>query len=110
MDIIWKSLLAAVITAVILIIERSVGPKIAGAIGGIPIVYAISYVLVTYAERDSDKIAGFLRGGVYGAIAAVLFCVLLGILSYKLPDYYWVNFTVSYITCFLLALCLATFA
>ena len=110
MDIIWKSLLASVITAVILLIERYVGPKVAGAIGGIPIVYAISYVLVTYLERDSEKIVGFLRGGVYGALAAIFFCVLLGLLTYKFPEYYWVNFAVSYIACFSLALGLATYA
>ncbi|MDP7247545.1 MAG: hypothetical protein QF741_02885 [Candidatus Peribacteraceae bacterium] len=52
MDILFKSLLAAVVTALILIIEKYAGPRVAGAIGGIPIVFAISYILVTYQLKE----------------------------------------------------------
>ena len=47
MEIVLKSLASAVITAIILLIAKFSGPKLAGAIGGIPIVFAISYVLLT---------------------------------------------------------------
>jgi len=61
MEIILKSLSAAIITAVILIIAKFVGPKLAGAIGGIPIVFAISYILLTIENKGISK--DFLVGG-----------------------------------------------
>jgi len=45
MVIILKSLAAAIITAIILLVTQFVGPRLAGALGGIPIVFAVSYVL-----------------------------------------------------------------
>ena len=60
-DIALKSLLAAVITAIILIIARFSSPALAGAIGGIPIVFAVSYVLLTLENKAIAK--DFLVGG-----------------------------------------------
>lgn len=61
MDIILKSLLSAVITAIILLIAKFFGPKLAGAIGGIPIVFAVSYILITMENKILAK--DFLLGG-----------------------------------------------
>ncbi len=61
MDIILKSLASAVVTAIILVLAKFSGPKLAGAIGGIPIVFAISYVLITLENRSAAK--EFLVGG-----------------------------------------------
>ncbi len=101
MDIILKSLVSAVVTGIILIIAKFVGPKLAGAIGGIPIVFAVSYVLITAGDKTTAN--SFLVGGVYGAIAAVFFSLILILFNNKLPDYHWINFIIAYILCFLLA-------
>lgn len=61
MDIILKSLASAVVTGLILLLAKYSGPRLAGAIGGIPIVFAISYVLVTMEQRDAAR--DFLLGG-----------------------------------------------
>ena len=61
MDIILKSLGAAVVTAVILVINKYAGPKLAGAIGGIPVVFAISYIIITASNKGSAR--DFLVGG-----------------------------------------------
>ncbi|MFH0770537.1 MAG: hypothetical protein V1926_04120 [Candidatus Peregrinibacteria bacterium] len=63
MDIVYKSLLAFVITAIILLVERYSGSRIAGAIGGIPIVFAIAYVLISYHTRNLMQMNEFLWGG-----------------------------------------------
>lgn len=65
MDIILKSLAAAVVTAIILLIAKFSNPKIAGAIGGLPIVFAISYIFVTLSNKGSAR-DFLLGGGVWG--------------------------------------------
>lgn len=104
MEILLKSLAAAVITALILLLERYAGPRIAGAIGGIPIVFAVSFVLVTMQHKNITQISEFLLGGVIGAVAGVLFCIVLWYLNKHYIDYYWWNFAGSYLLCFLFAL------
>jgi len=101
MDIVLKSLASAVVTAIILVIAKFAGPKLAGAIGGIPIVFAVSYILITMENRALAH--DFLVGGIYGAIAAVLFSLVLIFFNSKLPDYHWVNFVIAYALCFLFA-------
>lgn len=105
MEIVLKSLLAAVVTAVILLVARFAGPKLAGAIGGIPVVFAISYILITSQNKSASK--DFLVGGIYGAIAAIFFSVILIWLNGKFVNYHWVNFVVAYMLCFLFAFGLA---
>ena len=51
MEIVLKSLASAVVTGIILLLAKFSGPKLAGAIGGIPIVFAISYVLITMENK-----------------------------------------------------------
>lgn len=101
MDIILKSLASAVVTGIILLIAKFAGPKLAGAIGGIPIVFAVSYILVTMQDKTIAN--DFLVGGIYGAIAAVFFSIILILFNNKLVEYHWINFVVAYILCFLLA-------
>ena len=60
MDIFYKNLIAAVVTASVLLVEKYSGPRVAGAIGGIPIVFAISYVLITYQLKDIPQMNEFL--------------------------------------------------
>jgi len=60
-------LASAGVTAIILTIAKFSGPKLAGAIGGIPIVFAISYILLTMGDKSISR--QFLVGGIYGAIA-----------------------------------------
>lgn len=98
MDILFKSLLAAVITGVILLIAKISGPRLAGAIGGIPIVFAISYVMVTMENKLAAK--DFLIGGIYGALAAIFFSLILIFFNHKFSDYHWINFAVAYALCF----------
>ena len=107
MDIILKSLVSAVVTGVILLIAKFAGPKMAGAIGGIPIVFAISYILVTM--KDKAIANDFLVGGVYGAIAAIFFSIILIIFNNKIPEYHWLNFAIAYVLCFLLAFVMVYF-
>ncbi len=102
MEIVLKSLISAVITGIILLIAKYVGPKLAGAIGGIPIVFAISYILITVENKSSAN--SFLIGGIYGAVAAIFFSLILILLNNKLPDYHRMNFIVSYVLCFLLVI------
>lgn len=104
MDIVIKSLASAVVTAIILLIARFSGPKLAGAIGGIPIVFAISYVLLTMNDKGIAR--EFLMGGVYGAIAAIFFSLVLIWLNIQFVKSHWLNFIVAYILCFLFALLL----
>lgn len=61
MEILFKSLISAAVTAIILLIAKFSGPKLAGAIGGIPVVFAISYVLLTMSDKSISK--EFLLGG-----------------------------------------------
>lgn len=97
-DIIIKSLASAVVTALILVIAKYSGPKLAGAIGGIPIVFAISYVFIT---ADNPSLAkDFLVGGIYGALAAIIFSVALIFFNFKFADYHWINFAAAYALCF----------
>lgn len=107
MDIILKSLASAVVTAIILGIAKFSGPKLAGAIGGIPIVFAIAYVLLTMNDKSLSR--EFLIGGIYGAIAALFFSVLLIYLNSQFLKAHWVNFIVAYALCFLLSLALVYF-
>ena len=105
MEIILKSLASAIVTAIILLIANYSGPKLAGAIGGIPIVFAISYILITL--NDKSVSSDFLMGGVYGAIAAIFFSLILVWFNHQFPDHHWISFSVAYALCFFLALGLA---
>jgi hypothetical protein len=107
MEIILKSLASAIITAIILIIAKFSGPKLAGAIGGVPIVFAISYILLTMGDKSIAR--DFLVGGIYGAIAAILFSVVLILLNTYFLQSHWLNFIFAYIICFLCALLLVYF-
>ena len=107
MDIVIKSLASAVVTAIILVIARFSGPIGAGAIGGIPIVFAISYVILTMNDKSLSR--DFLMGGVMGALAAIFFSFVLMWLNTAFTKNHWVNFAVAYTSCFLLALIFAYF-
>lgn len=107
MDIILKSLASAVVTAIILVVAKFSGPKLGGAIGGIPIVFAISYILLTMHDKSIAR--PFLVGGIYGAIAAIFFSLALLLLNSVLPRTHWLNFAIAYLLCFLLALTLVRF-
>lgn len=104
MDIIFKSLVSAAVTAIILVIAKISGPKLAGAIGGIPIVFAVSYVLLTWHERAGAR--DFLVGAILGAVAAVFFSILLITLNAQFERSHWANFIAAYILCFVFALLL----
>ena len=104
MEIILKSLASAVVTAVILIIAKYSGPKLAGAIGGIPVVFAVSYVLLTMNDKSLSK--EFLVGGIYGAIGAIFFSLILIWLNTQFVKMHWLNFAIAYVACFFLALLL----
>ena len=108
MDIIFKSLSAAVVTAIILIVQKVFGPRIAGAIGGLPIVFAISYILITMNDKTTSK--DFLIGGIYGAIAAIIFSLVLIWLNIHFVKNHWLNFSLAYILCFLLSLLFVYFS
>jgi drug/metabolite transporter (DMT)-like permease len=110
MVIIYKSLLAAVVTAVILLIEKHSGPRIAGAIGGIPIVFAITFVLITYQEKNIAQMSEFLWGGVIGACAGILFSLLLIFLNKNFTHHYWLNFVATYVLCFFFALLVSQYS
>lgn len=86
MEIVLKSLASAVVTGIILLLAKFSGPKLAGAIGGIPIVFAISYVLITMENKAAAK--DFLVGGIYGAIAAIFFSVVLIWLIQQFPKHH----------------------
>ena len=107
MDILLKSLASAGVTVIILVIAKYCGPKLAGAIGGIPIVFAISYVLITMEDKGMSR--EFLMGGIYGAIAAIFFSIILIFLNVQFIKTHWLNFIIAYIACFFLALGLVHF-
>ena len=107
MDILIKSLASAAVTATILLIAKFSEPKLAGVLGGIPIVFVISYILIT--QNDNGLSRDFLIGGIYGAIAALFFSVVLLWLNDQFLKTHWLNFIVAYAACFLLALGLAHF-
>lgn len=101
MEIILKSLISAAVTAIILLVSNYASPKLAGALGGMPIIFAISYVLITMQNKSAAK--DFLTGGVCGAIAAVFFSLILILFNQLFPKYHWVNFIIAYALCFLAA-------
>lgn len=101
MEILFKSLASGLITGVILTVASLSGPKLAGAIGGVPIVFAISYGIILVGGSTATK--DFLVGGIYGAIAAIFFSLILIWLNYMFHGHAWVNFGTAYILCFLLA-------
>lgn len=107
MEIVLKSLISAVITGAILILNEFVGPKMAGALGGIPIVFAVSYVLITMSDKSTAN--QFLIGGIYGALAAIFFSLILVLFNNKFPDTHWINFAVAYALCFGFAFGMAYF-
>lgn len=102
MEIILKSLLAAAVTAIILFLNKFFGPKIAGAIGGLPIVFAVSYMLITQKDKTASR--PFLMGGIYGAIAAIFFSMILIWLNFQFVRNHWLNFIIAYVLCFLVSL------
>ncbi len=108
MDILLKSLASAVITALILILARFAGPRLAGALGGIPIIFATSYILVTSSDKSLSR--DFLIGGIYGALAGIFFSAVLIFLNAQFLKTHWVNFAVAYALCFLFALGLTYFS
>lgn len=100
MEIFFKSIAAGIVTGIILLIAKYSGPRMAGAIGGIPIVFAITYVILMLQNKTTNR--DYLVGGVYGAIAAIFFsviCILLNSYSKNLI----LNFVVAYGLCFLFA-------
>lgn len=107
MDIILKSLASAGVTAIILTIAKFSGPKLAGTLGGIPIVFAVSYVLITMGDKSLAR--QFLVGGIYGAIAGIFFSVVLILLNAQFLKTHWLNFAIAYVATFLVALALVHF-
>ena len=107
MEIVFKSLASAVVTAIILLISKYSGPRLAGAIGGIPIVFAISYILVTLNDKSLAR--DFLIGGVFGAVAAIFFSLVLIWFNSNFLKSHWLNFLIAYALCFFLAFGLAHF-
>jgi len=107
MDILIKSVASGIVTGIILLIAKFVGPKMAGAIGGIPIVFAVSYVLLTMNDKSISR--EFLIGGIYGAIAAIFFSLVLIWFNVQFAESHWVNFAIAYVLTFLLALALVYF-
>ena len=79
----------------------------AGAIGGLPIVFAISYILITMNNKLASK--DFLIGGIYGAVAAIFFSVILIWFNSYFLKSHWLNFTIAYILCFCLSLAIVYF-
>lgn len=102
MSIILKSLASAVVTALVLIIVKYSGPKLAGAIGGLPIVFAVSYIIITLSNKSASK--DFLIGGIYGAVAAIFFSLTLIWLNVQFAKTFWLNFVIAYLLCFFLSL------
>ncbi len=107
MDIILKSLASAVVTAIILVVTKFSGPKLAGAIGGLPIVFVVSYILITMNTKAASK--DFLTGGIYGAIAAIFFSAVLIWMNVQFAKTFWLNLMIAYILCFFLSLGLVFF-
>ena len=46
----------------------------------------------------------FLIGGIYGAIAAIFFSIILIIFNAQFLKTHWLNFIIAYIFCFIVAL------
>src|SRR3989338_6706915 len=108
MDILLKSIASGAVTAIILVIAKFSSTKLAGAIGGVPIVFAISYILLTLSNKNPGS--DFLIGGIYGAVAAIFFSLVLIWLNVKFSDSIYFNFAIAYALCFLLALALTYFS
>ena len=102
MDILIKSVIAGVATAIILLLAKISGTKLAGAIGGVPIIFAVSYVFLIMNNKTGAN--NFLIGGIYGALAAVFFSLILIWLNIRFTENYWLNFAGAYILCFCFAL------
>ena len=107
MDIVLKSFASAVVTAIVLVVAKFAGPKLAGAIGGLPVGFAISYVFLT--SNDKSVTREFLIGGVYGALAAIFFSLVLIWLNMQFIKSHWLNFAIAYVACFFFALALVHF-
>lgn len=101
MEIVLKSLASGVITGIILTVASVAGPKLAGAIGGIPIVFAISYAILVMDGGIGTK--DFLVGGIYGALAAIFFSLILIWFNHQFQGQMWMNFAAAYILCFAFA-------
>jgi len=102
MDILIKSVASGIITAIILLIAKFSGPKVAGAIGGIPIIFAVSYAVMIWTDKAQGN--KFLVGGIYGALAGVFFSLILIWLNIRFVENYYLNFAIAYILCFCFAL------
>ena len=107
MDIILKSLVGGIVIALVLVIQKFAGPRLAGAIGGLPLVFAISYILLTLHNKAPSR--DFLIGGIYGAIAAIFFSLALIWLNVQFVKNFWLNLIVAYVLCFFLSLSLVYF-
>ncbi len=107
MEIALKSLASAAVTAIILVIAKFAGPKLAGAIGGIPAVFAVFYVLLTINDKSLSR--EFLIGGIFGAIASIFFSLILIWLNIQFVKTHWLNFAVAYVACLFFAMALVHF-
>jgi uncharacterized membrane protein (GlpM family) len=107
-DILLKSFVAWGAAALILTVAKFAGPRMAGAIAGIPIVFAVSYILVTYSNKSTSR--NFLIGGLYGTAGFVVFVVSLVLLNQRFPANYWLNFTLAYLICLAVAVLLTHFS
>ena len=79
----------------------------AGAIGGIPIVFAVTYIMLSLNNKNLSH--DYLIGGIYGAVAAIFFSVVLIWLNVRFVENFYLNFGIAYILCFLLVLALVYF-
>lgn len=102
MDIVLKSFVAWGAAALVLTVAKYAGPRMAGAVGGVPIIFAVSYILVTYHNKPAAK--NFLIGGAYGTIGFIVFLGALLLLNQRYAANHWINFAFAYALCLLVAI------
>ena len=105
MDILIKSIIGGFVIALVLIVGKFFGPKLAGFVSAIPAGFVAGYVLFTVEEQNIASIERFLTGGIIASIVFVLFIgVLLG--ANKLGFGYWESLAIAY---FFWVICFALF-
>lgn len=101
MDILLKGFFGGIVVIIVLVAEKYLGAKVAGVLGGIPLIFAISFAFVALKTGQEGAI-NFIKGGFWSLLPTLFFYLLLSFLTLKNGGHPLVNLTVTYTLSFTL--------
>jgi len=101
MDILLKGFASGVIVMGVLLAERYFGAKVAGILGGIPLVFAISFAFIAL-KTGKEGAQNFILGGFWSLLPTLFFYFLLSFVTLRNGDHPLVNLALTYLLSFVL--------